>query len=131
MTHRTPGQTAPLIGVVDDDDSMREALESLLRSAGFRTAAFASAVEFLGARGRLSLDLLILDVLMPGVSGLELQEELMREGSRTPIVFISAHGDAGERKRGLARGAVDFLYKPFSEDSLLEAIAAALGSKGT
>lgn len=124
-----PGQAAPLIGVVDDDDSMREALESLLRSVGFRTVVFASAAEFLGARGRVSPDLLILDVLMPGMSGLELQEELVREGSRTPVVFVTAHGEAGERERALAGGAVDFLYKPFSEDSLLEAVAAALGSE--
>ena len=116
----------PLIGVVDDDESMREALESLLKSVGFRVAIFASAKEFLNATEHEVPDCLILDVLMPEMNGLELQKKLIEENIRIPIVFISAHGEAGEKEQVLAAGAIDFLYKPFSEDSLLRAVGAAI-----
>ena len=124
-------KAAPLIGVVDDDESMREALESLLKSVGFRTAVYASAKEFLNATGQIAPDCLILDVRMPGINGLELQQQLIQKNSRIPTIFISAHSEAGEKAQALAAGAVDFLDKPFSEDSLLGAVGAAIKSEAT
>jgi FixJ family two-component response regulator len=114
------------IYVVDDDASVREALRGLLRSAGLRAEVFGSATEFL-ASGRVSdAACLILDVRMPGMGGLELQEELIGSSRRVPIIFITAHGDEDARSRALERGAIDFLQKPFSDDALLDAIGAAL-----
>src|SRR4028118_517144 len=112
-------KNASLVCVVDDDESMREALESLLKSVGFRAAIFASAKEFLNAIENDVPDCLILDVLMPEMNGLELQKKLIEENIPVPIVFISAHGEAGEKEQAIGAGAIDFLYKPFSEDSLL------------
>ncbi|HEV2801837.1 MAG TPA: response regulator [Pyrinomonadaceae bacterium] len=120
---------APLILVVDDDESMREALQSLLRSVGYDTSLFASAEDFLTGDNRHSADCLILDVRMPEMNGLALQNRLIAEKSRLPIVFISAHGEAGEKEQALAAGAIDFLQKPFSESSLLDAVSMALKSK--
>ncbi len=118
--------TAPLISIVDDDDSVRDALKSLIDSVGFRSVAFCSGEEFLKSPVVLQTDCLIADVRMPGMSGLELQERLNAANTSIPIVFISAHDDADARARGLRAGAVDFLQKPFSEDSLLGAITACL-----
>lgn len=117
-----------MIHVVDDDESMRESLRSLLRSVGFRAAIFASAEEFLTYENRRSGHCLILDVCMPEMNGLELQQRLIAENSRLPIVFISAHDEAGEKEQALACGAIDFLQKPFSEDSLLGAVSTAIRS---
>jgi FixJ family two-component response regulator len=122
-------KNASLVCVVDDDESMREALESLLKSVGFRAAIFASAKEFLNAIENDVPDCLILDVLMPEMNGLELQKKLNEESIRIPIVFISAHGEAGEKEQAISAGAIDFLYKPFSEDSLLGAVGAAIKSE--
>ena len=122
-------KNASLVCVVDDDESMREALESLLKSVGFRATIFASAKEFLNAIENDVPDCLILDVLMPEMNGLELQKKLIEENRCIPIVFISAHGEAGEKEQALAAGAIDFLYKPFSEDSLLGAVSAAVKAK--
>ena len=126
ITNQYHEKAAPLVGVVDDDESMREALESLLKSVGLRTAVYATAEEFLKQVGHNAPDCLILDVRMPEMSGLELQRKLMRENIPVPIVFISAHSEAGEKEQAFAAGAVDFLYKPFSEDSLLGAVGAAV-----
>jgi len=116
----------PLISIVDDDESVRQALKSLIDSVGFHAETFASGEEFLNSRYASETDCLIVDVRMPGMSGLELQDRLKADSSRIPIIFISAH-DVGEaRRRGLRAGAVDFLQKPFSEDSLLKAISACL-----
>ena len=116
-----------MISVVDDDASMREALRGLLRSTGLRVEVFASAEEFL-ASGRLSgTACLVLDMRMPGLSGLELQERLLASGSRVPVIFISAHSDEGMRARALEAGAIEFLQKPFNDDVLLDAIAKAVG----
>jgi FixJ family two-component response regulator len=118
----------PLISIVDDDDSVREALKSLIGSVGFRAEAFSSAEEFLSSSYVSNTDCLITDVRMPGgMSGLELQERLKAANSSIPIVFISAHDDGEARARALKAGAVDFLQKPFSEDSLLGAIGVSLG----
>jgi FixJ family two-component response regulator len=122
-------KVAPLILVVDDDQSMREALQSLLKSVGYQTSIFASAEDFLTGNNRHTADCLILDVRMPEMNGLELQNKLIAEKSRLPIIFISAHGEAHEREQALAAGAIDFLQKPFSEDSLLGAVSVAIKSK--
>ena len=116
----------PLIAVVDDDASMRGALRNLLRSVGFRAAAFASAEEFLQASQIQDTACAIVDVRMPGMSGLELQQHLATIQYPIPLIFITAHGDAEARARALRAGAVDFLYKPFSEEVLLRAIQSAL-----
>jgi FixJ family two-component response regulator len=116
----------PLISIVDDDDSVRQALKSLIDSVGFRAEVFGSGEEFLNSAYVLQTDCLIADVRMTGMSGLELQDRLNLTGSRIPIVFISAHDDKEARTRGLQAGAIAFLQKPFSEDSLLGAISAGL-----
>ena len=116
----------PMISIVDDDDSVRTALKSLIDSVGFRAEVFGSGEEFLKSPCLAQTDCLIADVRMPGMSGLELQERLHDAGSSVPIVFISAHDDKEARARGLRGGAIAFLQKPFSEDSLLGAISAGL-----
>jgi FixJ family two-component response regulator len=118
--------TIPVISIVDDDDSVRIALKSLIDSVGFRAEVFCSGEEFLKSPYLSRTDCLIADVRMPGMSGLELQERLHAAGSHVPIVFISAHDDNEARARGLRGGAIAFLQKPFSEDSLLGAITAGL-----
>ncbi len=115
-----------LISIVDDDESMREAIQSLLRSVGFRAKTFASGEQFLQSDQIEHTACLILDVRMPGMSGLELQRRLMATQCRIPIVFVTAHGEEEARSRALQEGAVDFLLKPFSEEALLNAIQAAL-----
>lgn len=115
-----------LVSVVDDDESVRESLPDLLREFGFRARAFSSAEEFLASDCVGQTGCLILDVAMPGMSGPELQGELTRRRQEIPIVFITAHADAGMRPRLLRDGAVECLFKPFSESALLQALRAAL-----
>ena len=115
----------PLISIVDDDESVRDALKSLIDSMGFRAVVFASGEAFLNSPHISETDCLIADVRMPGMNGLELQERL-NATNPLPIVFISAHDDGEARARGLRAGAVDFLKKPFSEDALVRAISACL-----
>lgn len=117
---------APLISIVDDDESVREALKSLIDSVGFRAEVFASGEEFLNSSHVSQTDCLIADVRMSGMSGLELQDRLNAANSPVPIVFISAHDDGEARARGLRAGAIAFLKKPFSEESLLGAISDSL-----
>lgn len=121
----------PLISVVDDDDSVRESLQGLMRSVGFAVKAFVSAEEFLNWDQLRDTDCLILDVRMPGMNGIELQRHLMANHYEMPLIFITAHGSEEEevRSRALRNGAVDFLPKPFSEDALLNAVRTALSSK--
>jgi FixJ family two-component response regulator len=121
---------SPLISIVDDDDSVRESLRSLIRSVGFRAEVFDSAEALLNSDHLRNTDCLILDVRMPGMSGLALQRRLIATNCRVPIVFITAHGDEEARSRALNDGAVDFLGKPFSEEALLKAIQSALSSEG-
>jgi len=116
-----------LISIVDDDESVREATTSLLKSNGFRTEVFASAEDFLASRYLVETKCLILDVQMPGMNGLELQRRLASENRSIPIIFISAHDNQEVRKQATRSGAIDFLPKPFSEEALLRAIRAALG----
>jgi FixJ family two-component response regulator len=115
-----------LIAIVDDDESVREATTSLLRSNGFRAETFASAEEFLDSPIVDKTRCLLLDVAMPGINGLELQRRLAAEGRRIPIIFITAHDNPAVRSEATRAGAVDFLPKPFSEAALLNAICSAL-----
>lgn len=117
-----------LISIVDDDPVVREALMGLMRSAGFATQAFASAEEFLSLAHRDDIACLILDVRLPGISGLELQSQLTATASnhRIPVVFITARDDEVTRQRASKGGAVDFLRKPVRGETLLNAIRLAL-----
>jgi FixJ family two-component response regulator len=115
-----------LVSVVDDDESVRESLPDLLRQVGFAAHAFSSAEAFLASEVLRETRCLILDIAMPGMSGPELQQELVRRGREIPIVFITANGDRTVRPRLLAHGAVECLFKPFSETALLDALNAAL-----
>ncbi len=117
---------APLIAIVDDDDSLRSSLGNLLRSVGLRVQEFASANAFLGWHDVRETACLILDVRMPGMNGLELQRHIAGANWRLPIVFITSHADDDARSSALAAGAVGFLYKPFREQAILDAIDAAL-----
>jgi len=120
----------PLIAVVDDDEAIRDAIQSLLRAVGLRAAVFASAEDFLQADQRQATACLIVDVRMPRMSGIELQRQLATAHDPMPIIFITAHGDAETRARALRAGAVAFLDKPFSDEVLLRAVHAALPSSG-
>ena len=115
-----------LVSVVDDDESVRESLPDLLREFGFAVQAFASAEEFLASNFVSQTKCLILDIAMPGMSGPDLQTELLRRRQEIPIVFITAHADQNIRPSMLERGAVECLLKPFSDTSLLDAVNAAL-----
>ncbi len=115
-----------LVSVVDDDESVRESLPDFLRQVGFAAEAFSSAEAFLASDFVSETSCLILDVAMPGMSGPDLQEELIRRQQGIPIVFITANGDKTVRPRLLAQGAVECLFKPFSEAALLDALDAAL-----
>jgi len=115
-----------LVSVIDDDESVRESLPDLLRQFGFSAVAFASAEAFLESTLVGRTRCLVLDVAMPGMSGLDLQQELTRRHCEIPIVFITATGDQTIRPRVLALGAVACLSKPFSETALLHALNAAL-----
>ena len=115
-----------LVSVVDDDESVRESLPDLLRQFGFAVQAFASAEEFLASDCVSETRCLILDVAMPGMSGPDLQQELTRRGQEIPIVFITAHGGEAVRPGLLEQGAVECLFKPFSDTALLQAVNAAL-----
>jgi FixJ family two-component response regulator len=116
----------PLISIIDDDDALRSSLENLIRSVGWQAQAFSSAEAFLRSNQMHETCCLILDVRMPGMSGLELQRHLVVANSHTPIIFITAHEDDDRRRQALEAGAVAFLHKPFYEDELLNAINAAL-----
>jgi FixJ family two-component response regulator len=116
----------PLISVVDDDESIRESLDGLLKSLGYETAVFSSAESFLSSDATAKTDCLILDVRMPGMSGFELQQALIDRQQEIPIIFITSVSAEDMIARVTATGAVTCLIKPFSEDSLLKAINQAL-----
>ena len=115
-----------MVFVIDDDESMREALKSLIRSVGLRVETFASAQEFLESRRPNVAACLILDVRMPGLSGLDLQRDLVERNIHIPIIFITGHGDIPMSVRAMKAGAVEFLTKPFRDQDLLDAIQQAL-----
>ncbi len=120
------GQSNPRIAIVDDDASIRKAMERFVRSHGFDVETFASAEQYLASAEQRKPECLILDVRMPGMSGLDLQEALAGAGRHVPIVFITAHDDEQARRKALAAGAVAFLQKPFDDHSLLHALERAI-----
>ncbi|MBM4442053.1 MAG: response regulator transcription factor [Candidatus Rokubacteria bacterium] len=121
-----PSARPPIVFVVDDDPSVRKSLVRVLTSGAYRIEAFVSADEFLARAPYDGPCCLVLDVRMPGLTGLELQEALTATGHRVPIIFITGHGDIAMSVEAMKRGAVDFLTKPFDAESLLEAVGRAL-----
>ena len=134
MTNRSENLDAnnpktPRVSIVDDDESVREAIKSLLRSVGLTVEAFASGQEFLNSDYQHNTECLILDVRMPGMSGLQVHEQLICADCKIPVIFITAHlTDMESKTRALQSGAIDFLIKPFSEEALLNDVYKALGS---
>ena len=116
----------PLISIVDDDDWIAGAIETLVRSLGLTARTFASAASFLQSSSVADTRCLILDVHMPGMSGLELQDHLSRLGSEIPIIFITGHGDVPMSVKAMKAGAIDFLTKPVREQEMLDAVTGAL-----
>ncbi len=116
----------PLIAIVDDDDALRTSFEDLLRSVGFRVHGFGSAEAFLRSPHMHETACLLLDVRLPGMSGLALQRQMVAANYQIPIIFITSHLDDEARARALEAGAVAFLYKPCREDDLLNALDMAL-----
>jgi RNA polymerase sigma factor (sigma-70 family) len=115
-----------IVVVVDDDESIREALDSLFRSTGLRVITFASAQEFLQGEKPDCASCLVLDVRMPGLSGLDLQREMASAGIHLPIIFITGHGDIPMSVQAMKAGAIEFLTKPFREQDLLDAVGQAI-----
>jgi FixJ family two-component response regulator len=115
-----------LVAIIDDDESVQNALQDLIESDGLSTLCFGSAEQFLDSGARHDAACLIADIRMPGISGLELQAKLKAERCRIPIIFITAHGDAGMRIQAMREGAVEFLSKPFDDAVLLEIVHAAI-----
>jgi FixJ family two-component response regulator len=118
--------SAKIVAIVDDDDSVRRALQGLMKSVGLPSQAFASAEEFLNSAQQNQTACLIADIRMPGMSGLELQARLNAQRCKIPTIFITAHGDTNMRMRALRAGAVEFLAKPFDDDVLVKHVRAAL-----
>lgn len=116
----------PLIACIDDDKSVRDAIEGFLRAFGFTVQVFSSAEEFLQSSFLMQTSCLIADVKLPGLSGLQLQERLIASGQRIPTIFITAFSDAHRRASALAAGAICFLEKPITKDELLACIRSAL-----
>ena len=123
---RASRESDAIIAIVDDDASVREGLQSLIRSAGWRVETFVSAREFLGRLGTEVPSCLILDLQLPGLSGLDLQERMAEVGLEIPIVFLTGHGDIPASVQAMKAGAVEFLTKPLDEQKLLQAIQEAI-----
>jgi FixJ family two-component response regulator len=119
-------QTSKLTAIIDDDEAMQDSLRDLLESAGLAAQCFGSAEEFLKSDLHCKAGCLIVDIRMPKMSGLELQEKLKEEDRNIPIIFITAHGDARMRIQAMRRGAVEFLAKPFDHQLLLKRVRSAL-----
>jgi len=117
---------SPTVYVVDDDVSIRESLSSLIRAEGMQVEVFASPLDFLALERLKDFSCVVLDVRMPGLDGLSLQDELTRRGWQPPIIFITGHGDVPDAVRAMKAGAIDFIKKPFEDFALLNAIATAL-----
>lgn len=115
-----------VVFIVDDDASVRKGISRLLSSAGYRTQVYATATDFLAQAPRDGLCCLVLDITMPGMSGLDLQQELRDRAPSLPIVFVTGHGDVPKSVSAMKSGAIDFLLKPFDDHQLLEAVASAL-----
>ena len=122
-------KSKPLVAIVDDDESVCRAMKRLVRSLGMEANAFASGQEFIDlieTMPSFQPDCVVLDVQMPGMNGLEVQERLASSGNRLPVIFITAHDEAGVRDRALAAGAVAFLRKPFNDESFITTLHLAL-----
>ena len=117
----------PLIAIVDDDESIRRSVKRLMMSAGLRAESYSSGQELLHAIKTNLPDCLVLDVQMPGMNGLEIQDRLAASGIRVPIVFVTGYEDSMAEARALKAGAAAFLYKPFSNRSLLEVVSTTVG----
>lgn len=126
MTKSAAPDAAPMVIVVDDDESVRNGLSSLLRSVGYRVTLFSSATEFLESTPADGPTCLVLDIRMPGLSGLALQSQMAERRHQTPIVIVTGHGDVPMSVRALKAGAVDFLTKPFREQDILDAVSQAI-----
>jgi len=126
MQKKQEAAAQPVVFVIDDDASMRAAISSLIRSVGLRAEVFASVSEFLAHKRSSATSCLILDVRLPGVSGLEFQSELAKANAQIPIIFITGHGDIPMTVKAMKAGAVEFLTKPFRDQDLLDAIQVAL-----
>jgi len=120
-----------LVMVADDEPAMREALSDLLESVGLRVALFGSAAEMLAAAKLAAANCLILDIRLPGMSGLELQHQLARAGVAAPVIFVTGHGDIPMSVKAMKAGAVDFLTKPFRDQDLIDAVLLAIASDRT
>jgi len=119
----------PVISIIDDDESVRDAMESLVRSLGYAAATFASAEEYLRSERVRDSSCLITDLRMPGMSGADLQDVLIADGVTTPIIFVTASRDEGVRTRVLNAGAYGFLHKPFQEQRLIDCLNNALSGE--
>ena len=126
---RTPTLKVPLISIVDDDESVREAIMALIRSLGYTAATFASAEEYLRSDCLENSSCLITDLQMPGMSGADLQDRLIADGNDLPIIMITAFAEQRIRARVMNAGAIGFLSKPFSEESLIRCLEEALNSR--
>jgi FixJ family two-component response regulator len=115
-----------IVGIVDDDESVRMAIRSLLRSLGFKVETFDSAEDLLGSAWPDDIACLIVDLRLPGMSGVDLQRQLLAAKRELPMVFISAHDDPVAQQQALTAGALTFLRKPFSEKALIDAIRSGL-----
>jgi FixJ family two-component response regulator len=124
------GHNSRLVAIVDDDESVQGALQDLIESDGLSALCFSSAEQFLGSEARGKAACLIADIRMSGMSGLELQAKLKAERCRIPVIFITAHGDAGIRIHAMRQGAVEFLSKPFDDTVLLKIVHATLKRSG-
>jgi FixJ family two-component response regulator len=122
----TAKAAAPIVIVVDDEPSVRQALSGLFRSVGLQVELFGSAAEFQQRKQPDRASCLVLDIRLPGVNGLDFQGQLLRANIRTPIIFMTGHGDIPMSVRAMKAGAVDFLAKPFRDQDMLDAVAAAI-----
>jgi FixJ family two-component response regulator len=130
MSDPTPNPTEPVVHVVDDDHDLRQSLVFLLGSVGIETLTYPDAAAFLAEHDPAEPAVLVVDVRMPGLSGFQLQEELLRRDYPAPIIFCSAHGDIAMSVRALQRGAVDFLEKPYEPQQVLDVVQAQLQEAG-
>jgi FixJ family two-component response regulator len=126
MRTNEASESQPIVFVIDDDDSMRRALTSLFRSVGLRAEVFGSAPEFLRSKLPEAPGCLVLDIRLPGPSGLDFQNELAKVNIHIPIIFVTGHGDIPMTVRAMKAGAVDFLTKPFRDQDMLDAVATAI-----
>jgi FixJ family two-component response regulator len=128
LRRKVASVAAPLISIIDDDDSLRSALAGLVRSLGYRASDFASAEDFLDARCADDCACIVTDIQMPGLSGVELKQRLTADGCPAPVIMITARTEPGLREKAFAAGAVCVLQKPFAAEALIECLERALAA---